>query len=137
VSRTLVQERVIALLSGLFGALALALASIGLYAIVAQSVATRSPELAVRLALGGAPADVLALILRESLSVVGIGVVVGLVGAQFAVRGIAAQLFGVSTFDPSTLTASVSLMLLSATLAAWVPARRAALTDPMHTLRGG
>ena len=137
VSRTLVQERVIALLSGLFGALALALAAVGLYAIVAQSVATRSPELAIRLALGGARGDVLGLILRESLSVVGIGIVVGLAGAQLAARSIANQLFGVSTFDPWTVGVAVILMLLAAVLAAWAPARRAALTDPMNALRGG
>jgi ABC-type antimicrobial peptide transport system permease subunit len=136
VSRTLVEERVIALLSGLFGALALALAAVGLYAIVAQSVATRSPELAIRLALGGAPGDVLGLILRESLSVVGIGIVVGLAGARFAARSIANQLFGVSTFDPWTIGVAVILMLFAATLAAWAPARRAALTDPMNALRG-
>jgi predicted permease len=135
VTRTLVQERLIALLAGLFGVLALSLASIGLYAIVAQSVATRGSELAVRVALGGSPQSIVSLILSESLSVVIVGIVAGIVSAQLAVRAISSQLFGVSRFDLPTLAAATLLMCAAAAVAAWVPALRAARTDPNIALR--
>ena len=137
VAAALVQERLITILAGVFGALALGLASIGLYAIIAQSVSARTSELAVRVALGGSPKSVVSLILSESLMVVAAGIVAGIAITMAAVRAIAHQLFGVSAFDPATVIGAIVIMTGATGLAAMIPALRAARTDPIAALRAG
>jgi predicted permease len=129
------QERLAAMLSGLFAVLALVLAGVGLYGLTAYTVSRRRSEIGIRIALGARGADVIRLILRRSLWLTGIGIVLGLAGAVFVTRYLEAMLFGVMPMDPWTL-AAVSLMFATvATIAAFLPARRAARTDPSLALR--
>jgi len=135
VDKTLVEERMIAWLSGFFGTLAVLLASMGLYGVMSHTAARRTNEIGVRLALGARRADVLGMVLRESSLLVAIGIVLGLPAALIATRTISGLLFGLKPTDPATLIAGVSLMLAVATAAAFLPASRAARVDPMVALR--
>jgi putative ABC transport system permease protein len=129
------QPRFLAVLIGVFAAAALALAAVGIYGIIAFSVAQRSGEIAVRMALGADRRRVLALIVGETLRVTGIGVVIGLVGALLAARVIARLLFGITPTDPVTFGLTALLLAFTAALAAWIPARRATRIDPVVSLR--
>jgi predicted permease len=120
---------------GLFGGLALVLAALGLYGVLAYTVAQRTQELGVRLALGAAPGDVAALVVRQGLGVAGIGVVLGTLAALGAGRVLASVLYGVSPRDPVVLASAAALLLAVAATASWVPARRAARVDPVVALR--
>src|SRR5262245_6279564 len=133
--RLLVRERLIALLLSSFGALALLLAGIGLYGTLSYSVARRTREIGIRLALGATPARVRRLILRDSLLLVGIGLLIGLPAALVATRLIASLLFGVRATDPATFAFAALVMLTIAVVAGYLPARRATKVDPMATLR--
>jgi predicted permease len=132
---TLAQERLFARLTGFFGLLALLLASIGLYGVMAYSVAQRTREIGVRMALGARKRDVLTLIIRQGMSLVLIGAVAGLIAAFNLTSFVSSQLFGVDARDPLTFL-GIALLLAGIALAAcWIPARRAAKTDPMAALR--
>jgi predicted permease len=135
VSQALVEDRVIALLSGFFAALALLLASVGLYGLMSYAVTHRTREIGIRVALGAQRPTVLWLVLREALALGLFGIALGLPCALAACQLIASMLFGISSGDLPTL-AAVSLLLLSvASLAGYMPARRASRIDPMVALR--
>jgi hypothetical protein len=135
VDASIVQERLIGALSGFFGLVALALAAIGLYGLMAYSVAQRTHGIGIRMALGARAGDALKLIIRQGMLLVALGAAAGLVTALNLTRLVSNQLFGVQANDPLTF-ASVALLLAIVALAAcWIPARRAAKTDPLAALR--
>ncbi|MBA2270221.1 MAG: ABC transporter permease, partial [Chthoniobacterales bacterium] len=123
------------LLLGIFAIVALVLAAIGIYGVIAYSVAQRTREIGIRMALGGQRGDMLAMILRQSLTVVAIGLAVGLAGALAATRLLASLLYGVGANDVLTYAAVVLLLGAAALLASYIPARRAMKVDPMVALR--
>ncbi|HZF40275.1 MAG TPA: ABC transporter permease, partial [Blastocatellia bacterium] len=129
------QERLFATLSGFFGLLALLLAAIGLYGVMAYSVARRRNEIGIRMALGAARRDVIRLVLGESLLLVALGTGIGLATALATTRLISAQLFGLAPTDPLTITLATLLLIGVAALTGYLPARKAAQTDPMLALR--
>jgi predicted permease len=135
VNSSLNQERLIAALTSIFGALALALASLGLFGVMSYAVTQRTAEFGIRLALGASRARVLTTVLHESLIVVGTGAVVGVAAVFAAARLLAALLFGVSGTDLSTLAAALAVLTTIAGVASAVPAWRAARVDPMVALR--
>lgn len=135
VDASIVQERLIALLSSFFGAMGLLLACIGLYGLLAYAVTRRSNEIGIRIALGAARGDVVRMMLFEALFLVVIGLAVGIPAALACARWISSQLYGVSPHDPLTITGSAIALLIVAFLAAWLPARRAARVDPLVALR--
>jgi putative ABC transport system permease protein len=131
----LARPRFATTLLGAFAGIALLLAAIGLYGVMAFSVAQRTREIGLRMALGAEQARVLRGVLRQGLLLAGIGIGLGLVGALALQRVIAGMLYGVESSDPLTLAAVSLLMVLAAGLAALLPARRAARVDPMEALR--
>ncbi len=118
-----------------FAGLAVVLATIGVYGVVSYSIVQRTREIGIRMALGARAADVSRLVLREGMLLGGLGVAVGLAGALGATRVLRSLLFEVTPTDPLTLAAVTSLLLVVATAATLVPARRAARVDPMTALR--
>ncbi|MCI0540011.1 MAG: FtsX-like permease family protein, partial [Verrucomicrobiales bacterium] len=134
-SDVLVKERLIAALSGLFGALAVMLACLGLYGVVSYAVARRTNEIGLRLALGATTSVVLRMILKESLWLVTSGIAIGLPATLALTRLISSRLFGVSPADPLTVVSATALMILVASLAGLLPARRATKVHPMEALR--
>jgi predicted permease len=129
------QDRAIARLALAFGLVALALAAIGLYGVLSYGVARRTSEIAVRIALGARPARVIAMILRETAGVVALGVVAGGALAFAATRFITETLFGVEPRDPATYALAVAVLLAVAGFAAYLPARRASMLEPVAALR--
>ena len=123
------------MLSGFFGAVAALLAMLGLYGIVAYGVTQRTREIGIRTALGAQRSEVLALVLRQSTVLTGIGVAVGLAAAAVATRYLEGMLFGLSPLDPLTFIAVSLAFPMVAVLAAYLPARRAASIDPLLALR--
>jgi hypothetical protein len=130
-----VQERLLARLLSAFGAIALCICCLGIYGLLTYTVTRRTAEIGLRRALGAQRADVMRLIVRESLGSVSAGIFVGLIAAAALTRFVESTLFGVSKHDPSTVAGAAIVLLLTAATAALVPARRAALTDPMAALR--
>jgi predicted permease len=128
-------ERLMTSLIGSFAILGLALSCIGLYGLMAYNVARRTAEMGIRKALGARPWDVARPILREALTLTAIGVAIGLPVALALGRLMKAVLYGIVPHDPVTIIGTVVIMLAVAALAAWIPARRAAKTDPMVALR--
>ena len=127
--------RFLSQLLGLFAAVALLLAAIGVYGVMSYSVSQRSHEIGLRMALGAQPGQVLALVLRQAMILSAIGVVIGAAASFLATPFLTAYLFGVKPHDAVTLTL-VSLLLIGVTLfASYMPAHRAARIDPMETLR--
>ena len=118
-----------------FALVALVLAAIGIYGVLSGSVAERTREIGVRTALGAPRSGILSLILRQGLSLTGIGVLVGVAGALAATRVLETLLFGVSRLDPVTYVGVVALLAATSLVACWLPARRAARVDPAVTLR--
>jgi predicted permease len=129
------QERLIARLTALFGILALILASVGLYGITAYSVARRTSEIGLRMALGANRGNVVALVLRSASLQVGLGLAIGIPVALLGSHFMQSQLYGVSTYDPFTIAAAVLVLAAAAGVAGFIPARRAASIQPMKALR--
>jgi ABC-type antimicrobial peptide transport system permease subunit len=118
-----------------FGTLATALALLGIYGVMAYSVAQRTREIGIRMAIGARQADVARMVLRGGLILTAAGVGVGIAAAIPLTQLVSSQLFGVRAADPRTLAAVVALMALVAAGAAYLPARRAARVDPIAALR--
>lgn len=131
----LMRERLLALLSIIFGGLAALLAAIGLYGVIAYSVSRRVQEIGVRMALGAPPRRVLGLVLSETLALSGLGIACGLPAAIAATRLLAGFLYGVTPSDPAVLLAGAGFLVLTAAIAGYIPARRAARIDPVVALR--
>jgi putative ABC transport system permease protein len=128
-------QRFSAAVMALFAAGALLMAGIGLYGVLAFTVAQRTREMGVRLALGARAGEVLRLVIREGMTLAAVGLVCGLAGAVAAVRLLSAQLFRTEVYDPVTFVAAPLVLALAALLACYVPARRAATVDPIAALR--
>jgi predicted permease len=131
----IVQERLVALLSSCFSGLALFIAAVGLYGVLSYSVARRTREIGVRMALGARSRDVMAMILKEITRLVCLGLAFGAPLALILGRFVADLLYGLAPTDPLTIVAGISVMLIVALLAGYVPARRASRVDPMASLR--
>ena len=129
------QERVFVTLTSGFGVLALALASVGVYGIMAYSVAQRTNEIGIRLALGALPSQVRGMILRESTWLAGVGVAAGAAAALVLCRLLRSMLYGIRPDDPATMVGGVAILLAVALAASWIPARRAAGVEPFEALR--
>ena len=132
---SLAQERMTATLAGFFGALALLLASIGLYGVMAYGVQTRTREIGIRMSLGAAQMQVVWMILRDSMLMMIAGLAIGIPAGLWLSRLVASQLFGVKPGDPGTVAASALLLTGVAALAAYLPAYRASRVDPIRALR--
>jgi putative ABC transport system permease protein len=132
---SLSDERFTLILFASFAVVALFLATLGIYGVVAFSVAQRSHEIAIRMALGATRSRVLALVIKEGTVLAGIGLCLGLIGAYFVGRAMQSMLFGVRALDLSAFSAVALILLASALLACYLPARRAASVEPMGVLR--
>ncbi len=132
---SLLQERLMAMLSGFFGVLAGLLATIGLYGVMSYMVVRRTNEIGIRMALGADRSGIIRMILREAGTLLGIGLAVGMVLALAGARTTSALLYGLKPDDPLTLAASIALLAIVAIAASALPARRAAKLDPMVALR--
>jgi ABC-type antimicrobial peptide transport system permease subunit len=135
VDRSLMQDKLIATLSGLFSALALALAAVGLYGAISYAVSRRIREIGIRVALGAERGMILWMVLKEAAMLVVIGVCVGLPAAFAASRLVGGTLYGIQPADPISAAAAAAVLGVVALLAAWIPARRAARMDAMKALR--
>jgi len=129
------QQRLMAVLSGFFGGLALLLTAIGLYGVMAYAVTLRTHEIGIRMALGAQQASILGLVMRDAAVVLLIGVAAGLLGSIWITRLVRQFLFGLTPNDPWTIALAVAAMVAVALLATWIPARRAMKVDPMVALR--
>jgi putative ABC transport system permease protein len=134
-SESLTLQRLAATLLGSFGGLALLLAALGIYGVLAYAVRLRTREIGIRMALGAQVADVLRLVFRQGLALTGAGLVVGLAAAVAGTRLLGGFLYDVKPLDPFTFAAVVVLLAIAAVLACWLPARRAARVDPMIAVR--
>jgi putative ABC transport system permease protein len=119
----------------IFAAIALLLAWVGLYAVVAHSVSQRTQEIGIRTAMGATARDILALVMKQGMLPVSIGLLVGLPAALAVTPVLKSQLVNVSPTDPITLFVASGVLVLSATLGCWIPARRAVRVDPVVALR--
>jgi ABC-type antimicrobial peptide transport system permease subunit len=128
-------ERAYAALVGSFGLIATLLAAIGLFGVMAYSVNRRTAEIGIRMALGAGSNDVRRMVLRDSLFMVVIGMALGIPSALALTQLLRQALYGVAPTDPLSFGAAGALMLAAAAAAAWFPARRATLVDPMRALR--
>ena len=128
-------ERTFAALTAGFGLLALALACVGIYGIMAYTVAQRTNEIGIRLALGAQPGQVRGMILRESTWLAIAGIVAGTGAALGLTRLVKSMLYGIQPWDPATMVGGVLVLLAVALAASWIPARRAAGVQPMEALR--
>jgi ABC-type antimicrobial peptide transport system permease subunit len=136
VSTSVADRRFALLLIGVFGGIALLLASLGVYSVVSYLVTQRRQEIGVRIALGARGTDVLRLVLGQGVVLAVTGLAIGAVGAFFLTRVLRGMVYGVSTTDPSAFIGVVVGLALVAVAASWIPARRAAKVDPMNVLRG-
>jgi putative ABC transport system permease protein len=137
VDAALTQERIVAALSAFFGALALLLAGLGLYGITSYAVNRRRTEIAIRMALGAAPAGVVGLVLGRMVILIAIGIIAGAAASLWASRFVSPLLFGLQPRDPLTLAAAIVLLAAIGVLAGWLPARRASRIDPARILGEG
>jgi ABC-type antimicrobial peptide transport system permease subunit len=135
IDATLSNERIFAAPASGFGLLALILASVGIYGIMAYAVARRTGEIGIRMALGAQRHQVLMMVLRETALLAAAGIVIGIVAATGLTRYIGSMLYGLKSSDPLTLCSAVVLLLAVALIAGWWPARRASRLDPMVALR--
>jgi putative ABC transport system permease protein len=135
VAEALARQRFSMVLLGLFAGLALLLASVGIYGVMSYSVAQRTREIGIRIALGARRTDVLQMTVAQGLKLVGAGMMIGLVAAFLVTRVLATLLFGITATDPITF-AGISVVLLAvAILASYIPALRATRVDPITALR--
>jgi len=130
-------KRVLTALLSVFALLALLMATVGLYAVMSFTVAQRTHEIGIRMALGATMKDISALIVKQGLCLVSLGVFIGLLGAIAVARVMSQLLFGISATDPLTFVVVATALLFTAFLACWLPARRATRVDPMIALRHG
>jgi len=135
VEQSLLRERLLAMLSSFFGALALLLACLGLYGLMAYAVARRTGEIGIRMALGARRAHIMWMVLREVFGLTLAGIAAGIPLAVWAARYAQSLLFGIDTADPWTIAATVLALLGVAALAGYIPARRALRVDPMAALK--
>jgi len=131
----LADERLLVTLTSVFGFLALVLASVGIYSVMAYSVAQRTREIGIRIALGAIPRQILAMVLREASSLSAAAIALGVVASLLATRFVRSMLFGIAPSDPATLWGAAVLLMIVAVGASWIPARRAAGVQPMEALR--
>jgi predicted permease len=129
------EERMIARLTALFGALALLLAVVGLYGVTAFAVARRTSEIGIRMALGANRTDVIAMVMRGVLIHIGIGLAIGIAAALLSVRFVESQLYEIKGIDAGVLLTAIFTLMAAACIAGMIPARRAASTDPARALR--
>ena len=137
VEDTVTQERLIAMLSAFFGGLALLLAAVGLYGVVAHAVRVRQTEIGLRMALGAAPSGIVRFVFNRVGVLLAIGLALGLVGSLWGARFVQALLFQVDARDAATFVGAAAVLVAVGVVAAWVPARRAARLDPSAVLREG
>ena len=135
IASALWQQRMAAGLIGIFGLLALVLVAVGLYGVIAHSVAQRTQEIGIRMALGATSTDVVKLVVKEGLSLAIIGVIVGVAAAFACTRLMSNLLYGVSATDITTFIIASALLAVVALAASYIPARRAAKVDPMVALK--
>jgi putative ABC transport system permease protein len=122
-------------LMSIFGCVALLLSSVGVYGVLAESVARRTPEIGIRLALGADPDDVMKLVLRQALRLTGIGLAIGLPIAFAVNRAMTSLIFGIVSVNLGVLAGFAALLVIVALAAGYIPARRAMRVDPMVALR--
>jgi putative ABC transport system permease protein len=135
VARSTASPRFYLLLLGTFAAVALALAAVGIYGVMSYSVARRTNEIGIRMALGARPSDVLRLVMREAVTVTAAGAAAGLAAALALTRLMAGLLYGVAATDPATFAGVCVVLTLVALTATYLPARRATRVDPLTALR--
>jgi ABC-type antimicrobial peptide transport system permease subunit len=135
VGSSIAQPRFFATLATAFALLALVLAAIGIYGVMAYMVAQRTTEIGVRMALGATPFEVFQLVVGDGLKLTAAGIVLGVAGSVLVARWLTTMLFGVTPGDPRTLAITAAVLLLVAGAACFVPARRATRVDPMVALR--
>jgi predicted permease len=135
IDESLLNERLVASLSALFGALATLLAVIGLYGVMAYTVEQRTREIGIRVALGAQRGNVVWLVMKEVVAMVGIGFAIGLPAAWFSSKLVASLLYGIKPDDPVSIAAAVAVLACIALLAGYIPAARAARVDPLRALR--
>jgi putative ABC transport system permease protein len=123
------------ILIAFFGVVALLLATAGVFGVMAYSVSRRTREIGVRIALGARSQDVLTMILNQGMRTIVVGIVIGLAGSLVLTRTLSSLLFGVTATDPVTFAAVIALLIATALLACYIPARRATKVDPMVALR--
>jgi predicted permease len=129
------QERLVAKLSGAFSALALLLASIGLYSVMSYLTQRRTIEVGIRMALGASRSSVVNMVLREALMITSAGLAAGFIAALFLGKLVSSSLYGIQALDPISITAASIVIFAAAVTSAWLPARRAARVDPIVALR--
>jgi predicted permease len=135
VARSLSPRRFVVTLLEIFAGMALVMAVLGLYGVISYSVAQRTQEIGIRMALGAQPGEVLSLVIGQGMRLTGIGAAIGLAAALAFSRALQSQLFQVSAFDPLTFTITALILIAAALVASYIPARRATRVDPMHALR--
>jgi ABC-type antimicrobial peptide transport system permease subunit len=135
ISESIAPRRFPMLLLGVFAAIAVGLAAVGLYGVVAYGVSLRTQEIGIRMAIGAGRGDVLRMIVAGGMRVALIGVIVGIAGALVLSRLLRTMLFGVTIVDPASYIAPALMLLVVATLACYIPARRAMRLDPLSALR--
>jgi ABC-type antimicrobial peptide transport system permease subunit len=135
IDESVLRERMIARLSVLFGIIAVLLASVGLYGVLAYSVVRRTNEIGIRIAIGADPRDIVWMVVRETLLLMAVGVAVGVPAALGLSRYVETLLFGLKPNDSATIGAVLALMIAVSLAAALVPARRAAGVDPLRAVR--
>ena len=135
VTHSIADRRVVFLLLGIFSGVALALAAVGLYGVMSQSVIHRTREIGIRIALGAQRGDVIALVLRKGMKLTSWGLAVGILGAFLLTRVLTNLLYGVAPTDPMTLIGVMITLGVVAVVACWLPVRKAVKVDPMIALR--
>jgi ABC-type antimicrobial peptide transport system permease subunit len=128
-------DRLVLDLAAVFAALATGLAMLGLYGVMAYSIARRTREIGIRIALGAPPARIRAMVMRELVWILGVGLGAGVPAAFALSRYVKSQFYGVGAFDPAVVASAVAVLTLTAAAAAYIPARRAAGVDPLEALR--
>jgi len=134
-TESLAPQRVVAILLGIFAAVALTLAAVGLYGVISYSASQRTHEIGIRMALGASRSEVLRLVMLDGLRLTALGLAFGLAGALVLARLMSSLLYGVAPRDPATLAGVAILLAAVALLASYIPARRAMRVDPMTALR--